>query len=364
MKWISIADLHLSNNDRYGDIDERGINSRVYDKLYVLRQAIDIANKRMVDMFCILGDVFDNNRPPNRIKKLFYETLFELSPNIIIIIIKGNHDIGVFDDAFNSDEYLLEILSGRSIHVVGEEPYKFALSLDSDQPTLRFLFSGWSRNPQKFAVENRELFKDRVVFWHTEISGAVTGKQYKLTSGINPFALSELGFLRMELGHYHKYQEIGDAIYVGSPLPIDFGEEDYEHGVLYTEAYFDEGVWRFHSKLMPMQSRAFITLKFKEGKFIEANSNKEIKPGDVLRIISYGTKTWGRSSACGEFRSQIREKYSECKIYFDDRFEEETAENIEDVRDEDLTVEGVLSSLIEDEDVVKLGLEILKECGN
>jgi len=73
--------------------------------------------------------------------------------------------------------------------------------------------------------------KKNILLAHCGISGAVTNDLYNITDrdGVSNDTLSK--FDRVFLGHYHKRQEIGNILYVGSPVQLSFGEEFSEKGI-------------------------------------------------------------------------------------------------------------------------------------
>ena len=79
--------------------------------------------------------------------------------------------------------------------------------------------------------------KKRILCAHQGIEGAVTNDLYNIydRNGINSTILSK--FDKVFLGHYHKYQDIGNITYTGSPLQLSFGEE-----------YSDKGVTLYYTK--------------------------------------------------------------------------------------------------------------------
>ena len=86
MRILHTADWHLGC--KTDDLD------RLAEQKDALRQVIEIAKTRKVDMVIIAGDIYDSIIPSSDAEDLFYKTIIELNNdgNTAIIAIAGNHD--------------------------------------------------------------------------------------------------------------------------------------------------------------------------------------------------------------------------------------------------------------------------------
>lgn len=95
MKILHTADWHLGKKlDHFSRFDEQ---------VLVMKEIVEIANEKQVDLVVVAGDLFDNFNPAVEAVELFYKTLKQLSNNgkRPVIAIAGNHDSPNFIDAPN-----------------------------------------------------------------------------------------------------------------------------------------------------------------------------------------------------------------------------------------------------------------------
>jgi exonuclease SbcD len=106
-----------------------------------------------------------------------------------------------------------------------------------------------------------------VLMLHWSVSGASlpTGLPTDLLAEpvLELGALEALGFDAVVMGHIHRRQVLDDEgriFYVGSPMPLNFGEASCNHGVWLLD--IDEAIRprRVHADVIPIESRRFLTI--------------------------------------------------------------------------------------------------------
>ena len=345
--WVSVADLHLDNSDRYGRTDNEQINSRVRDKIAALNTAVEFAIEHLAGFFVILGDTFDTPRPLPRIKRLFYETLSRLECPIFILL--GNHEIGSFDGAFTGDEGLVRIFKGldRTITIVSS-PFMY----QGNGYGTKFLFLPWMREFNSDSIPSDA----EIVFGHLEISGALSNG-FKLP-GIDPNTVSNIPYV--ELGHYHQHQSIGKNIqYVGSLSRCNFGEKDQEKGFVYSrilDPLTIPGKILVESKFIPVPDKEFIEIVFSE-----AFDNQAVIAGHmgIIKAIFIGSREWLKSSTVANWKSGIKEGNPLAVICFENEIVSREDKNDVFELAESVSEEDVMSDVFQgDKDAA---VELLKE---
>src|SRR5690242_16327259 len=190
--------------------------------------------------YTIVGDPHITHKSLERSKKLF-EIVEELGKPVIWLgdmldtkeVIRGKCQNFLFDyflrsklghtvlvgnhDYFNLDckEHSLQALSIFPNVVVVDKPIQFDNSL----------FIPYIHDPLKLDAalkpfENKELN----LFGHLEVRDFDYGNGQICTSGTSLERLK--GFKRVISGHFHKYQEMGNLVYLGTPMSHSFGESN------------------------------------------------------------------------------------------------------------------------------------------
>lgn len=111
MKFFHLSDLHLGKHLHNYNLCK--------DQQHILKEVIQYAGELHPDAILIAGDIYDKSVPSAEAVSLFDEFLTELSqltPEIPLMIISGNHDSGERLD------YAREILHRNSIYIAGKVP--------------------------------------------------------------------------------------------------------------------------------------------------------------------------------------------------------------------------------------------------
>jgi exonuclease SbcD len=232
--------------------------SRLTEQIAVLAEVIEIAKAERPDLILIAGDLFDTAAPAPDATKVVTRALTALrATGADVIAIAGNHDNGAGLDALRpwaeaAGISLRGTLSHAADHVIegktaaGEAWRVAALPFVSQRYAVRatemFALSA-AEATQTYADHVARLvdaltdgFDDNsinVVTAHLTVLGATTGggerdahtvQSYAVPAGIFGAATHYVA-----LGHLHRRQQIPAGCpvhYSGSPLAVDFGEEE------------------------------------------------------------------------------------------------------------------------------------------
>lgn len=216
MRYLIASDIHLKPE-----------SSETVGK--VLSAITDLITERSVDDVVLLGDVYHvRYRVPIRLQNQLWDWLTDVTEmGVRVHILPGNHDQ---DDV--SGRNALEVFQGPDVDVYTEPTrngHGLWLPYRKDVDELVAL-----------ALEGPEDFP-AVAWLHHGIVGAMMNDHVVAgeLDGINPdvFAAFDVVFA----GHWHRHQEVGPVVYVGSPWQTRADEAGQAKGVV----LFDEDGWEF-----------------------------------------------------------------------------------------------------------------------
>lgn len=279
MRALACGDLHLDKGARYGRVP----GERLAEQEAVWARVLELAREHDVDAVLFAGDAFDRRHPSTDALLAFERPLVEYGGRPVpVIAIPGNHDrSGVSDycalDVF-AEAGLLTLHSRAGVTYVSG----VAVACLPWAPVSRIIAAHDGEvdrdDVNRVAAEllldaarglRAEIPEDvqAILLTHFSISGAVTpdGAGVGLfREPVLPLAdLEAIGFDAIVAGHIHRPQLLGGDLaaapmfYVGSPMPLDFGEAKCEHGVMLID-FPGGGEWQ--TSFLPIESRPFVTL--------------------------------------------------------------------------------------------------------
>ncbi|MGV8829214.1 MAG: exonuclease SbcCD subunit D [Breznakibacter sp.] len=275
MKIIHTADWHLGQTFYQND---RGHEHQAF--LAWLKETL---HQQQIDVLLIAGDVFDNPNPSASAQKMFYHFLKEVTNQnnqLQVVVIAGNHDsaarleapIPLLEDmnvtvrgvikrsAEGTIDYhdLLVPLYNRQGERKGwclAVPYL----RQGDHPPVDNANNGhsYAEGIKAFYAEaieaaQREAQPGEAIFamGHLQASGMQTNtgdeSERNLIGGVEGVDGADLfppNIIYTALGHLHRAQRVAgreNIRYSGSPLPMSFAEENYQHGVTLVEIEGDQ----------------------------------------------------------------------------------------------------------------------------
>ncbi len=242
MRFVCAGDLHLGSG---ADLHPDGADARLLEQEGVLRQIVDAANELEAPLLWA-GDAWEHRRPtPAQILALKRQ-LDRLEHGAVVI--PGNHDVEAFDRPTGYDLAATGLVVANRPMVVGGHDYSVACLPWAQPARLVALDETGDRDriherlAEGLLEIARGLFeqtiKPRILLGHWSISGA------GLPSGIptdqlrepvlNLEELAAIGYDAVVFGHIHRPQMLSQPanppiFYVGSPMPLNFGETTSEH---------------------------------------------------------------------------------------------------------------------------------------
>lgn len=289
MKLLCTGDLHLGAG---ADLC-LAPGERLAEQEAVLDQIVDLAVERNVVAVLFAGDAFEGPGVTPEQYAAFQRPLRRLASNGIppmAITGNGRHDAAM------RDVKALEVLS--DVAQVCTVPAVDMVA--DDQVAVSVCMLPWTPVSRIVAAHDGDLDRDNVnvlasellvevarglrarvdgpaiLMTHFSITGASLPTGMPVDQMREPVldlgALEDLGFDAIVAGHIHKPQDLATnpaepempIFYVGSPMPLNFGEGGYDHGV--TILHVDQVVERmpsvqtFSPEFVAITSRPFVTI--------------------------------------------------------------------------------------------------------
>lgn len=256
MKILHTADWHVG----------RAIRGRPRDEEHrqVLAEIARIASNETVDLVLVAGDLFDTAAPSPASEEIVYRGLLDLAEVAPVVIVAGNHD---HPGRLRAVAPLLEL--GRvTVGSALQRPHEGGVITIPGLPLrlamIPFITKrGIVRVEQILSLESSQLIGEygervgriidilckemtddtvNVVLGHLMVMGGSAGGGERIAH-LFDYAIPALTFpghlSYVALGHLHRPQRIAAPApiwYSGSPLHLDFGEEEDMKAVLIVEA--------------------------------------------------------------------------------------------------------------------------------
>ena len=113
MKFFHISDLHIGLKLMNKDLSE--------DQRYILNGVVKAIELRKPDAIVIAGDIYNNAVPSSEAIEIFDNFISKMAavaPDMVIMVISGNHDSAIRINQFRS------VLAWHNIHLIGLPPQK------------------------------------------------------------------------------------------------------------------------------------------------------------------------------------------------------------------------------------------------
>jgi exonuclease SbcD len=262
VKFLHTADWHVGKTLKGRD--------RLDEQHAVLAEITRIAEENQVDAVLIAGDVYESSAPPAPAQQLVVQTLLDLRKNgAEVIVVSGNHDHG---PAFEAYRPLMGV-AGITLAGMARPPDRGGVirfrarsgGEDVQVAILPFL-------SQRYAVRAAEIVAQtpsenvraydamvrgimdaltgdfagdtvNLVMSHLTCIGGVFGGGERQAQSIFeysvPAAIFPVSAHYVALGHLHRRQSLPAPCpvnYSGSPIAVDFGEQDNTSVVCLVEA--------------------------------------------------------------------------------------------------------------------------------
>lgn len=216
MRVIHTADWHLSFR-QFSRLTPDGLNVRERDVAVTFRRLIDRFITIAPDVIVVAGDIFHSPRPSNHAvvhanKQL--RRLREALPDVIIVMVAGNHDSPKTSDTGS----ILPLFRELGVHVV-----------DRGHQQLRFGELSILAVPDMIGIKRPPLEPDptakyNLLVLHGTVQGMPRRRGQRPADEIAVKAIGIEAWDYVSLGHFHGYTELApNMFYSGS---IDFTSSD------------------------------------------------------------------------------------------------------------------------------------------
>lgn len=309
-----------------------GVNSRLLDKVACVTQMLSWAAENKVSHIFILGDIYDPLGPNvGKLTLIYTQRLINEAIKIApTFILGGNHD-------YYKGYWLPEILPATVI----TKP----IMMNVEDWTFGFI--PWCSTNEQFleSFESLEWPEDKkkLLFIHQGIEDVIDW-QYSEDCIVPKDLIKDVDLV--VAGHYHKVQQINNAIYVGDPIQHSFAETNQKKGFLWFDG---EGLHFKKIKDMP----EFHIVPIREQEELEIYLKKEYKENHYYRFEAKSPTV--DLSIIPQSRRIIKKKY----ILEPTRIDEDSMENF--------STESFITKAIEESELqvnkdswAKLALEIYK----
>lgn len=255
MKLLHTADWHVGRTIRGRSRDE--------EHRQVLSEIADIAGDQNVDLIIVAGDVFDTAAPAAAAEEIVYKALLEMAEVAPVVIVGGNHDNPARLRAVAPLLRLGRVIVGSQVVRPAEGGIVTIRGLPVRMALVPFIGKrGIVRVEQILSLDAAELsgaFAERVkriietlcegmatdfvniLVGHLMVLGGRAGGGER-TAHLFDYAIPALSFpghlSYVALGHLHRAQRVpapAPIWYSGSPLQLDFGEEQDVKSVMVAE---------------------------------------------------------------------------------------------------------------------------------
>ncbi len=324
MKLLHTSDWHVGKTIRG--------RSRAGEHQAVLAEIARLAGEHSVDLVLVAGDVFETSAPSAEAERIVYRALLDLAgTGAQVAVIAGNHDSGrklaavapVFEAAGRvhvvaepsrpGDGGVLRLRTRR-----GEDACVAMLPFVSRRGIVRardLMDSEAYEHAQAYAERMRLLIEVlaggfepgtvNVLMAHAFVHGGRLGGGERAVHFVDEYALSAQVFPAtagyVALGHVHRPQRIagpGQIHYCGSPLQLDFGEEQHHKQVNLVE--IEAGL---PPAVTPLRLGGGRSLRTLSGTLAEvAGAAAELEGDPWLRVIVREPR---RAGLAGEVREAL-----------------------------------------------------------
>lgn len=324
-RLLCTGDLHLGAGADLG----REPGERLAEQEAVLGQIVTLANELEATLV-FAGDAWERRRPTPSELLAFRRPLEGMHGERGYglaragVVIAGNHDVEAFERPTGFDA----IETGRHWHyvsrpaVLGVGEVQFACLPWAPAGRLVALEGGGNRGDLNEALSAglveiaRGLFagmdakRPRVLVAHWSVAGATASSGIPVELFREPVLdvdeLEAIGFDAIILGHIHRPQVLGSAgstFYVGSPMPLNFGEVDHDHVVWMLDV--EAGSAQVFQ--IPVESRRLVTLDLVAGPELDYRI-EELAPGledAIVKVRIQATETEARRLELAALRSEL-----------------------------------------------------------
>lgn len=182
--------------------------------LEIAEELFSIIEDRPEKLVIFLGDILDTKEViRGKCLNFLYEKLSSSKKRFVMLV--GNHDyfnLECKDHSLKVFKKLENVEVVDGLYKFPENPALYAIPYIHDQEDIKKTF--------------KKIPKDSILLAHLDVKGFDYGNGFICEEGITTRSLSK--FKKVISGHFHKYQEKGKLVYLGTPFSHSFGESGQE----------------------------------------------------------------------------------------------------------------------------------------
>ncbi len=259
MRLLHTSDWHVGKRIRG--------HSRADEHRDVLAEIVEVAEREAVDLVVVAGDLYETAAPTPESEHIVNDALLRLADVAPVVAVAGNHDnprrLAALESLFRLGRVTMVAdprppdRGGCIELTVGDTPVRVALLPFISQRAIvraeQLMANAAYENAQAYGERLRWVVEalcapfdaDHVnlVVAHAFVTGGMSGGGERAAHLVDEYGLSAVDFppsaTYVALGHLHRPQQMlgSTAIhYCGSPLQLDFGEQDQAKQVNLVEA--------------------------------------------------------------------------------------------------------------------------------
>ncbi len=259
MRLLHTSDWHVGKRIRG--------HSRADEHREVLAEMVAVADRESVDLIVVAGDLYETAAPTPESERIVNDALLRLAEVAPVLAVAGNHDnprrLAAVEPLLRLGRITMVAeprppdRGGCLELVAGDTPVRAAmLPFVSQRGIVRaeqLMANAAYENAQAYAERLRWVIEalcepfdaDHVnlVVAHAFVTGGMTGGGERAAHLVDEYGLSAVDFppsaSYVALGHLHRPQQMLGATaihYCGSPLQLDFGEQDQAKQVTIVDA--------------------------------------------------------------------------------------------------------------------------------
>lgn len=377
MRFFHISDLHIGLKLMNKDLSE--------DQIYILDEIVKAVKLKKPDAIVIAGDIYDKSVPSSEAMEIFDNFISKLvvtAPDMVIMIISGNHDSAVRINQFR------QVLKPYKLHFVGMPPrregeYIEKITLNDEAGKINFFLLPFVRPSFVRNLLGIEKYEDNLSYdealkrlferedINTDERNVLVSHQYYLPTGKRPeevdrteseiVTVGNIDMVKADLlerfdyaalGHIHKPTKVlGDFHrYSGTPLACSVSEAGQEKGIIMVEM-LEKG--KITTEVIPLEPlRQIRVIEGKLDEILNKSSDDyvtviltdedtlDIDVNDRIRDKFPNLLEIGRKTVYKNYKEGITESLEEpdelgnCKIFLDTL-----------TLDEEKMLEGILNEL-------------------
>jgi exonuclease SbcD len=339
MEMVLISDIHIGRY-KYGRMNEDGYDTRTFDILENIQQALDYSFKNNIKNVLILGDFYHTKRPAQVFRRLLSIRLgWALEHGVKLYLLLGNHDQGK-SHGHDLVEFV-ELSHQIDNLIVVEEP----IAIETEDSILCFMphpnvfdlnissqdfYDYVIRSVNKLSTTAKESkAKYKYFFGHYATDKSIAGKSFDMgmdekCNRVLPLSIFDSSiWTKVFLGDIHKPQELNSFCrHVGSIAKVDFGEEGEKKGFYIVNGNTD--------KFIEIKDREFKTL------FVDLSKT----PRDQMREFCESVQEEDLSKSIVRLKAVIKESDKNCISFtgIEDYLKQECwnyiGKNIQEIRED------------------------------